>query len=44
MRHDENGVNAVLAEHWADGGKGASKLAETVIQNIEDKKSSLKFF
>ena len=39
----ENGVNAVLAEHWADGGKGASKLAETVIQNIEGKKSSLKF-
>ena len=39
----ENGVNAVLAEHWADGGKGASKLAETVIENIESKKSSLKF-
>ena len=26
------GVNAVLAEHWAEGGKGASKLAETVIR------------
>ena len=39
----ENGVNAVLAEHWTDGGKGASKLAETVIENIESKKSSLKF-
>ena len=39
----ENGVNAILAEHWADGGKGASKLAETVIENIESKKSSLKF-
>ena len=39
----ENGVNAILAEHWADGGKGASKLAETVIENIENKKSSLKF-
>ena len=38
----EKGVNAVLAEHWADGGKGASKLAETVIENIESKKSSLK--
>jgi formate--tetrahydrofolate ligase len=39
----ENGVNAILAEHWADGGKGASKLAETVIENIENEKSSLKF-
>ena len=39
----ENGVNAILAEHWADGGKGASKLAETVIENIENKNSSLKF-
>ena len=39
----ENGVNAILAEHWADGGKGASRLAETVIENIESKKSSLKF-
>ena len=39
----ENGVNAILAEHWADGGKGASKLAETVIESIESKKSSLKF-
>jgi formate--tetrahydrofolate ligase len=39
----EKGVNAVLAEHWADGGKGASKLAETVIENIESNKSSLKF-
>ena len=38
----ENGVNAILAEHWADGGKGASRLAETVIENIESKKSSLK--
>ena len=39
----ENGVNAILAEHWADGGKGASRLAETVIENIESNKSSLKF-
>ena len=39
----DNGVNAILAEHWADGGKGASKLAETVIESIESKKSSLKF-
>ena len=39
----ENGVNAILAEHWANGGKGASRLAETVIENIENNKSSLKF-
>ena len=39
----ENGVNAILAEHWADGGKGASKLAEAVIENIQSKKPSLKF-
>tara|TARA_Y100000022_G_scaffold73578_2_gene63356 strand:- start:1809 stop:3491 length:1683 start_codon:yes stop_codon:yes gene_type:complete len=38
----ENGVNAILAEHWANGGKGASRLAETVIENIENNKSSLK--
>ncbi|MAI59404.1 MAG: formate--tetrahydrofolate ligase [Rickettsiales bacterium] len=39
----ENGVNAILAEHWADGGKGASKLAETVIENIENENSSIEF-
>ena len=38
----ENGVNAILAEHWADGGKGASRLAETVIENIESKKLIVK--
>ena len=30
------GVNAVLAEHWANGGEGAAKLAETVVQTIDD--------
>ncbi len=39
----KNGVNAVLAEHWKDGGKGASKLAETVIDTIEKNNSKLKF-
>ena len=37
------GVNAVLAEHWSDGGKGASKLAETVVNTIDNKDSTLKF-
>ena len=38
-----SGVNAVLAEHWAHGGKGASKLAETVIDVIDNNKENLKF-
>ena len=40
---EELGVNAILAEHWKDGGKGASKLAETVFSTIENKKAELKF-
>ena len=40
---EELGVNAILAEHWKDGGKGASKLAETVILTIQNKKAELKF-
>ncbi|MEC8265543.1 MAG: formate--tetrahydrofolate ligase [Pseudomonadota bacterium] len=37
------GVNAVLAEHWANGGEGAAKLAETVVQTIDDNRSNLSF-
>ena len=37
------GVNAVLAEHWAEGGKGAAKLAEAVIETIDGNTSDLKF-
>ncbi len=37
------GVNAVLAEHWSDGGKGAAKLAETVVNTIDSKNTKLKF-
>ena len=33
------GVNAILAEHWKDGGAGAAKLAESVIDTIENKSS-----
>tara|TARA_B100000287_G_scaffold393738_1_gene407235 strand:+ start:318 stop:2000 length:1683 start_codon:yes stop_codon:yes gene_type:complete len=40
---EEKGVNAILAEHWGEGGKGASKLAETVVQTIDKNESSLKF-
>ena len=29
------GVNAVLSTHWADGGKGATKLAEEVVRLCE---------
>ena len=31
----ELGVNAVLSTHWADGGKGAAKLAEEVVRLCE---------
>ena len=30
------GVNAVLAKHWAEGGKGAIKLAEEVVRICEE--------
>ena len=38
-----SGVNAVLAEHWSNGGEGAAKLAETVVSTIEGNSSNLKF-
>ena len=38
-----SGVNAVLAEHWSNGGEGAAKLAETVVSTIEAIPSNLKF-
>ena len=37
------GVNAILAEHWAEGGKGAAKLAEAVMETIESNTDDLKF-
>jgi len=36
------GVKVVLATHWADGGKGATELANMVVEMCE-KKSSLTF-
>ena len=38
----ELGVNAVLARHWAEGGKGAVALAEEVIAQCE-KENDFKF-
>ena len=38
-----SGVNAVLAEHWSNGGEGAAKLAETIVSTIEGNSSNLKF-
>ncbi len=40
---NNSGVNAVLAEHWSNGGEGAAKLAETVVSTIEANLSDLKF-
>ena len=39
----ENGVNAILAEHWANGGAGAAKLAEEVINTIDKDEVDFKF-
>jgi len=38
-----SGVNAVLAEHWSNGGEGAAKLAETVVSTIEGNSSNLRY-
>ena len=37
------GVEAVLADHWANGGEGAAELAHTVVRTIETKKADFKF-
>ncbi len=39
----KQGVNVVLAEHWAKGGAGAAELAHEVVKLAENKASSLKF-
>ena len=38
-----HGVPVVLCEHWAKGGKGAEKLAHTVIETIETTPPDFKF-
>ena len=39
----ENGVNAVLAEHWEKGGIGASELAKEVVETIDKKQANFNF-
>jgi formate--tetrahydrofolate ligase len=36
------GVEAVMADHWAEGGKGAADLARAVVKIVESGKSKLK--
>ena len=38
-----HGVPVVLCDHWARGGKGAEKLAHTVIETIETTPPDFKF-
>ena len=37
------GVEAVMADHWAEGGKGAADVARAVLKVIDSGKSKLKF-
>src|SRR5690606_6096291 len=39
----EQGVNVVLAEHWAKGGAGATDLAHEVVRLVENNPSSMQF-
>ena len=39
---EEFGTEAVLCKHWADGGKGATELAEKVVAIIESGESKYK--
>src|SRR5882672_1884468 len=36
------GVEAVMADHWAEGGKGAADVARAVVKVIESGKSNMK--
>src|SRR5213079_2513710 len=36
------GVEAVMADHWAEGGKGAAEVARAVVKVVESGKSKLK--
>lgn len=39
----EQGVNVVLAEHWARGGAGAMDLAHEVVRLVESKQGDMQF-
>jgi formate--tetrahydrofolate ligase len=36
------GVEAVMADHWAEGGKGAADVARAVVKAVESGKSNMK--
>jgi formate--tetrahydrofolate ligase len=36
------GCDVITCKHWAEGGAGATELAEKVVENIESKKSQFK--
>ncbi len=38
-----HGVEAVIADHWANGGEGAASLAETVVKIIDKGEAKFKF-
>jgi len=38
----ERGVEAIMADHWAEGGKGAADVARAVVRAIESGRSELK--
>jgi formate--tetrahydrofolate ligase len=37
------GVEAVMADHWAEGGRGAENVARAVVKVVESGRSKLKF-
>ncbi|MBI4273705.1 MAG: formate--tetrahydrofolate ligase [Rhizobiales bacterium] len=37
------GVEALMADHWAEGGKGAANVAHAVVKAVESGKSKLKY-
>src|SRR5438105_525326 len=42
-RCKELGVEAIMADHWAEGGKGAADVARAVLKVVDSGKSKLKF-
>jgi formate--tetrahydrofolate ligase len=42
QRAKKLGVEALMADHWAEGGKGAVDVARAVVKNAESGKSKLK--
>ena len=42
-KSDQLNVPIISSTHWADGGKGAKELAETVVKTIDDAENNFKF-